>query len=443
MTLSDGTSGPIAKCKFYHKDYAISRKGTGRLRRHVYKCMSAHGQVDTTTQTQLQRYPDRSVTTWQFDVMHARECLTRYIAQTDQPISVGESPFYKELIASIYNPQFEPVSRTTIINDLVRLFETQRDDLIVDIRHLTVSIALTSETYEITYRIFSITLDNASVNTSSIALFVARNIPQDGGYFFHQRCACHIINLVVQAGLKQIFYNVTVTLSEVYYPISSQTIHQIVEMSEVLNSYREDDHLGVAVVVMETKLKKYWANIPLLYALSVIVDSRSRFGNIDTPQSTQSETEPKQTSWSILKQRKNDKLTSTSSGQRSGPSYCTELIRYLEAQLDAVEDKEEFDLLLWRKAYTYRYPVLSHLARDVLVIHISTVSSEQTSNTSRRIIEPRRNCLSPEMVEVLICLRGWEHTKKRLQNQTVDKELILNFNNLYIDKPAGSVQCQN
>ncbi|KAK2645426.1 hypothetical protein Ddye_020621 [Dipteronia dyeriana] len=65
------------------------------------------------------------------------------------------------------------------------------------------------ETYEITHRIISITLDNAYANTSSIALFVARNnlarnIPQDGGYFFHQRCAYHIINLVVQAGLKQV-----------------------------------------------------------------------------------------------------------------------------------------------------------------------------------------------------------------------------------------------
>ncbi|KAK2662885.1 hypothetical protein Ddye_001459 [Dipteronia dyeriana] len=139
----------------------------------------------------------------------------------------------------------------------------------------------------------------------------------------------------------KIFYNAIVTLSGVYYPTSSQAIHQIMEMSELLNSYREDEHLGAAVVVMETKLKKYWANIPLLYALSAIIDSRvklsglevllefiginlsidysdqitdirtklfeifhiyeTRFGNIDIPQSTRPETEPKQTSWSLLK----------------------------------------------------------------------------------------------------------------------------------------------
>ncbi|KAK3225441.1 hypothetical protein Dsin_005303 [Dipteronia sinensis] len=60
------------------------------------------------------------------------------------------------------------------------------------------------ETYDITHRILSITLDNASANTKSIALFTERNIPQAGGYFFHQRCACHIINLVVQSGLKKV-----------------------------------------------------------------------------------------------------------------------------------------------------------------------------------------------------------------------------------------------
>ncbi|KAK2655835.1 hypothetical protein Ddye_008887 [Dipteronia dyeriana] len=93
------------------------------------------------------------------------------------------------------------------------------------------------------------------------------------------------------------------------------------------------------------------------------------------------------------------------------------------------------------KTYTYRYPVISHLARDVLVIHVSTVSSEQAFSTSGHIIEPRRSCLSLEMVEVLTCIRDWEYAKKRLQNQNVDNEHILNFNNIYVDEPSSSGQC--
>ncbi|KAK2648309.1 hypothetical protein Ddye_015798 [Dipteronia dyeriana] len=389
MTLPNGTSGHRAKCKFCHKNYATSTGGTGHLRRHMHKCMPAHGQVDTTTQTQLQRQPDGSVTTWQFDAMHTRECLARYIAQTDQPISNGESPFYKELITSAYNPQYEPISRTTTRNDLIRLFETQRDDLVAEIQHLSVPVALTSdiwnacskqdylsvtghyldsdwritkrifgfrpmdfahtvenifnvimevlETYEITHRILSITFDNASANTSSIALFVARNIPQDGGYFFHQR---------------------------------------------------EDEHLGAAVIVMETKLKKYWANIPLLYALSAITDPRVKLSGLEVllefiglaTLTSPNQHDRRQSRSKQVGAFCNDEKKTNQQVLLQGKDLAHLLVPNLlglEAQFDAVEDKEEFDLLLWWKTYTYRYPVLSHLARDVLVIPVSTMSSEQ------------------------------------------------------------------
>ncbi|KAK2637922.1 hypothetical protein Ddye_025717 [Dipteronia dyeriana] len=305
MTLPNGTSGLRAKCKFCHKDYATSTGGTGHLRRHMHKCMSAHGQ----------------------DYL----CVTGHYLDSDWRIT-------KRIFGFRLHPIDFAHTAENIFNVIMEVLET----------------------YEITHRILSITFDNASANTSSIVLFVARNIPQDGG-----------------------------------------------QLSPKLLT--TDD----------------W------------------FGNIDIPQSTRPETEPKQPSWSLLKRRKKEKLASTSSGQRSSPYSCTKLIRYLEAQFDAVEDKEEFDLLLWWKTYTYRYPVLSHLARDVLVILVSTVSSEQAFSTSGRIIEPRRSCLSPEMVEVLTCLRDWEHAKKWLQNLTVDKELNLNFDNLYIDDPSGSGHGQN
>ncbi|KAK3218934.1 hypothetical protein Dsin_012904 [Dipteronia sinensis] len=279
------------------------------------------------------------------------------------------------------------------------------------------------ETYGITHRILSITLDNASTNNKSIALFTERNIPQAGGYFFHQHCACHIINLLVQSGLKEVFYNATVTLSGVYYPTSSQAIHQIVEMSDLLNTYKEDDLLGHAVVAMETKFKKYWSEMPFLYALGVIVDPRiklagleyllefignklsidyfdqitdirnklfevfsiyeRRFGGVHTEPSPEPDTQPLSTSWSILKRRQKDKSASSSSSTtRSAASSSTELNRFLEAQFDADKNTENFDLLLWWKTYSYRYPVLSHLARDILVIPVSTVSSEHAFSTS-------------------------------------------------------------
>ncbi|KAK3229655.1 hypothetical protein Dsin_001536 [Dipteronia sinensis] len=284
--------------------------------------------------------------------------------------------------------------------------------------------------------------------------------------------------------LLKVFYNATVTLSGVYYPTSSQAIHQIVEMSDLLNTYREDDMLDPAVVAMETKFKKYWSEMPFLYALGVIVDPRiklagleyllefignklsvyysdqitdirnklfkvfsiyeRRFSGVDTKPSPEPDTQSLPTSWSILKRRKKGKSASSSSSTtRSAASSSAELNRFLEAQFDADENTENFDLLLWWKTYSYRYPVLSHLACDILVIPVSSVSSEQAFSRSGRIIEPRRNCLTPEMVEVLICVRDWEHARKRMQNEMVDQQFIQNFSNLYVDEGSGSNQDQN
>ena len=52
--------------------------------------------------------------------------------------------------------------------------------------------------YGIKEKVLSITFDNAA-----ISLFKQTLKPHYGGSFFHQRCACHIINLVVQDGMKQ------------------------------------------------------------------------------------------------------------------------------------------------------------------------------------------------------------------------------------------------
>ena len=83
---------------------------------------------------------------------------------------------------------------------------------------------------------------------------------------------------------------------------------------------------------------------------------------------------------------------------------------------------------------------MSNLSRDVLVILISTISSEQVFSTTGRIVEERRNSLTPDMVEVLACVRDWEHAKKRLQHETVDEQLIQNFSNLYVEESSDSNQ---
>jgi hypothetical protein len=50
---------------------------------------------------------------------------------------------------------------------------------------------------------------------------------------------------------------------------------------------------------------------------------------------------------------------------------------------------------------------LSKLAKDILSIHIITVSSESTFSVGGRVIDPHRTSLTPETVEKLLCGGDW------------------------------------
>ena len=63
--------------------------------------------------------------------------------------------------------------------------------------------------YGIENKVLTITFDNASANIAAINLFKTNLKPPFGGEIFHQHCACHIINLVVQAGIEIISENLT------------------------------------------------------------------------------------------------------------------------------------------------------------------------------------------------------------------------------------------
>ena len=52
----------------------------------------------------------------------------------------------------------------------------------------------------------------------------------------------------------------------------------------------------------------------------------------------------------------------------------SELDRFLNE--DDAKDDGGFDILIWWKLNSHRFPILSHMARDVLAAPISTVASE-------------------------------------------------------------------
>ncbi|XP_040955903.1 zinc finger BED domain-containing protein RICESLEEPER 2-like [Gossypium hirsutum] len=88
-----------------------------------------------------------------------------------------------------------------------------------------------------------------------------------------------------------------------------------------------------------------------------------------------------------------------------GENKISELDKYLtEANEEFVED---FDILLWWKVNSPRFPTLSKIARDVLAIPVSTVAPESTFSIEGCVLDQYRSSLTPKIVQALMCTQDW------------------------------------
>lgn len=83
--------------------------------------------------------------------------------------------------------------------------------------------------------------------------------------------------------------------------------------------------------------------------------------------------------------------------RRQSEHKSSELVRYLED--DVEDDYDGFELLKWWKSKSSKYFVLSLMARDILAIPISTVSSESAFSKGGHVLDPYRSSLKAETVE--------------------------------------------
>jgi hypothetical protein len=288
----------------------------------------------------------------------------------------------------------------------------------------------------------------------------------------------------------ELFYESTVEMSGVYYPTAPIMLHHIIEIATHLNKYENDPLLMESILPMKAKLFKYWRTIPMLYSFAFILDPRAKirgfhkalslisqltnhdyscyyesvrvelskvfakyeqkFGNIQSHRQPQINTAGKKRKvWGKI-------FGSDAVGGGSAPSSCTnasaspsptfatattpllasqssELSSYLDS--DPISDfDDDFNILSWWRDHRRLYPVLSILAKDIMTVPVSTISSESTFSLVGRVIEERRRSLTCEMVEMLSCLKDWELGASRQQHDLENEELLSGFKDLYIDE---------
>lgn len=244
-----------AICKYCKKSYSNKKGGgTGHINRHWPSCQALHqGGVEARQQT-LSLSSQQGLQNFTYDAARAREALAIFLARAELPLTFADDEAFEEFIKTAFCPQFKKVSRNTTRSNIMKYFFTLRQTLIEDFKTFTATISCTSDLWEgcnkngylcvtahyvdadwvlqkriigfrlcpyphnanaifstimevftlygIENKVLTITFDNASANNAAINMFKMNLKPPFGGEIFHQRCACHIINLVVQAGME-------------------------------------------------------------------------------------------------------------------------------------------------------------------------------------------------------------------------------------------------
>ena len=94
----------------------------------------------------------------------------------------------------------------------------------------------------------------------------------------------------------------------------------------------------------------------------------------------------------------------SSSASWATAASISELSSYLDSDTITQFD-DSFNILSWWQQHKLTYPVLSVLAKDILTVPASTISSESTFSLAGRVIEERRRRLTSDMVQVLSCIK--------------------------------------
>lgn len=268
----------ICKCKKCGQKYnAESRQGTGNLKRHIKKCKKRTfkdvGQMiidSSSSGSMMNRVP-----TIDYDIV--REMLSIAVVKHDLPFQFAEYSAVRKLINYI-NPDVKLVSRNTLKADVLKMFKREKDKLKEELSVVKGRISLTSDCWTsittdgymsltahfvdnqwnlqkkilnfrflppphtgvhmsdhvydflkewgIQKKIMCITLDNASSNDVFADVIKNELDLVCGGDYFHVRCCAHILNLIVQDGLKEINEAVVKVRETVKYCKGSQARKQ-------------------------------------------------------------------------------------------------------------------------------------------------------------------------------------------------------------------------
>nr|XP_025628321.1 zinc finger BED domain-containing protein RICESLEEPER 1-like [Arachis hypogaea] len=192
--------------------------------------------------------------------------------------------------------------------------------------------------------------------------------------------------------------------------------------------WRKSNDVGLQKMATQMKVKpdKYWEGDGINYFLFVVVFLDPRYSSSGSFNSSKASHDH-----GVGGENANEEEDGfvdefrMSVKKKQGEVKRNELERYME---DDVENNiPSFDILRWWKLKSMMYYALAHIARDLLAIPVSTMSSESAFSTNGRVLDQFRSSLSPSTVESLICSQNWLKTQEKmydLKQELEDQEKL-------------------
>lgn len=247
-----------ACCNYCGKELSWKpSSSTSHLNRHILRSCKAKPVGLDPKQTELTFTGSGStLSTFVYSQERFREGMAAYVAAAEMPLTMIELEHFTRLVQKYLQPRYNSYCRNTLRSDAIKLYNRRKQTAIENLKTFDCVISFTSDLWTgvnkkgylaatahyidhlwimhkkiIAFRcveyphnatniymvlkdiiqeygmqemVRSFTFDNASVNKVVIEKFIDDLNPKFGGLFFHQRCVCHIINLIVKDGLEYI-----------------------------------------------------------------------------------------------------------------------------------------------------------------------------------------------------------------------------------------------
>ncbi|XP_062224635.1 zinc finger BED domain-containing protein RICESLEEPER 2-like [Phragmites australis] len=189
------------KCKYCQHQIAADTtiNGTSSICMHFNTCKcNPHKFNKYPKHGTLQATYGQGISIWKFDPEALRQAFAEMVIEDELSFVFGEKAGFKKFM-SIACPHFNSPSRRTCTRDIfhkvISFFQVKGykgDDIGKNLHRCLVEWGLD--------KVMTLTINNAYLkkqlnNAKTIIL---------GGKFLHMRCAAHIVNLIVQDGLKEV-----------------------------------------------------------------------------------------------------------------------------------------------------------------------------------------------------------------------------------------------